>query len=79
MFNLNSYQPSEGTYMTLPIQRTNAVLNVERFLLDLCTPLKYPDVPKSVREEAHRLLKHYPTCFDMMYLDESFEPVEKNH
>jgi len=38
--------------MTLPIERTNAVLNVERFLMDLQDPKKYPRVPKAVREEA---------------------------
>lgn len=63
--------------MTLPSERTNAVLRVERFLLDLRDPKKYPRIPKVVREEASRLLKHYPSQFDMMYIDESFEPLEK--
>ena len=62
--------------MTLPIERTNAVLNVERFLMDLRNPKKYPRIPKAVREEASRLLKHYPSQYDMKYIDESFEPLE---
>ena len=63
--------------MTMRSERTQAVLRVERFLLDLRNPKKYPRVPKSVREEASRLLKHYPSQFDMMYIEESFEPLEK--
>ena len=62
--------------MTLPIERTQAVLRVERFLLDLRDPKKYPRVPKAVREEASRLLKHYPSKYNMEYIDESFEPLE---
>ena len=59
--------------MTLPIERTNAVLNVERFLMDLRDPKKTPRVPTAVRQEAGRLLKHYPTKFDMEYMEERFE------
>ena len=63
--------------MTIPSERTQAVLRVERFLMDLRNPKKYPRVPKSVREEASRLLKHYPSQFDMMEPDESFEPLQE--
>ena len=63
--------------MTMPSERTQAVLRVEKFLLDLRNPKKYPRVPKAVREEAGRLLKHYPSQFDMMYIDESFEPLKE--
>jgi len=51
--------------MTLPIERKHAVLNVERFLLDLSNPRITPRVPKEVRDQARRLLKHYPSKFDM--------------
>lgn len=44
--------------------------------MDLRNPKKYPRIPKAVREEASRLLKHYPSQYDMMYIDESFEPLE---
>ena len=66
----------QGGKMTLPVERTQAVLQVERFLMDLRNPKKYPRVPKAVREEASRLLKHYPTQYDMMYIDESFESLK---
>lgn len=62
--------------MTLPIERTNAVLRAERFLIDLRDPKKYPRVPKAVREEAHRLLRHYPSQYHMIYIEDSFEPLE---
>ena len=61
--------------MTLPCERTNAVLNVERFLMDLCNPKKTPRVPSEVRDRARSLIKHYPRKFDMMDPAESFEPI----
>lgn len=51
--------------MTLPIERTNAVLRVEQFLLDLMDPKKTPRVPKEIRVHAWRCLKHYPSKYDM--------------
>ena len=63
--------------MTLPIERTNAVLNVERFLMDLCNPKKTKRVPSEVRDRARSLLKHYPRKFDMMDPAESFEAIEE--
>ena len=62
--------------MTLPNERTNAVLNVRRFLVDLLDPKKYPRVPSEVRKKASRLLKHYPTQFDMMEIEGRFEPLK---
>lgn len=63
--------------MTLPYERTNAVVNVERFLVDLTNTKKYPRVPRAVREQAHRLLRHYPTQYDMMYVQDSFENLKE--
>ena len=62
--------------MTLPIERTFAVLSVEQFLKDLRDPKKYPRVPKVVREEASRLLRHYPSKYNMKYIADSFEEVD---
>ena len=61
--------------MTLPIERTNAVLNVERFLMDLQNPKKTPRIPSEIRKQASSLLKHYPRKFDMTEPAESFEPI----
>lgn len=51
--------------MTLPYERTSAVLRTEKFLLDLCNPKTTPRVPKNIRDQARSLLKHYPTKFEM--------------
>ena len=63
--------------MTLPIERTNAVKRTEQFLLDLCNSKKTPRVPASVREEARRLLRHYPTKYDLVYMQDSFQPLDE--
>lgn len=62
--------------MTLPCERTSAVLRTEKFLIDLRDPKKYPRVPKAVREEASRLLRHYPSRYNMEYIEDSFEPLK---
>jgi len=63
--------------MTLPIERTYAVRNTEQFLLDLCNSKKTPRVPAGVREQARRLLRHYPTKYDLVYMKDSFEPLDE--
>ena len=63
--------------MTLPIERTNAVLRTEQFLMDLRDPKKYPRLPREVREEANRLLRHYPSKYNMKYIEDSFEPLKE--
>jgi len=63
--------------MTLPRERTLAVLRVERFLVDLQDPKKYPRVPAGVREQASRLLRHYPTRYDLVYISDSFQPLDE--
>jgi hypothetical protein len=51
--------------MTVPIERTNAVLRTEEFLKDLLDPKKTPRIPKAIREQAYSCLRHYPTKYDM--------------
>lgn len=63
--------------MTLPIERTNAVLRTEKFLIDIQNPKKYPRVPSGVREEARRLLRHYPTKYDLVYIKDSFQSLDE--
>lgn len=46
--------------MTLPEERTRAVLQARFFLQQLCDNERTPGVPESVRREARRLLRHYP-------------------
>lgn len=51
--------------MTIPIERTRAVLNTRDFLRDLLDPKKTPRVPKEVRRRAGSLLRHYPLDYDL--------------
>jgi hypothetical protein len=52
--------------MTLPDERYRAVLWAERFLKELATDRKkYPRIPKTVRQEAYSILRHYPGTWDM--------------
>lgn len=59
--------------MTLPYQRTQTVVRVQDFLRRLASPYG-PDgikkVPTAVREEARRLLKHYPFPGDLLRVEQ---------
>ena len=61
--------------MTLPIERKQAVLRTEQFLKDLMDPKKTPRVPKAIREQAYRCLKHYPHEYDMEMASEQAPAV----
>lgn len=47
--------------MTMPDERSRAVMQTKAFLLELQDSTKTPGVPEDVRKEAHRLLRHYPS------------------
>lgn len=52
--------------MTLPDERYRAVLWAKRFLQDLAYNSKdYPRISKKVRGEAHSILRHFPSEYDM--------------
>jgi hypothetical protein len=51
--------------MTMPNERRWAVNNTRQFLVDLMDPTKTPRVPKEIRKEAYRCLKHYPGDYYM--------------
>jgi hypothetical protein len=46
--------------VSLPDEKRRAVASVRQFLFNLLDPQKTPRVPKAVRQEARRVLKHYP-------------------
>ena len=52
-------------YMTLPWERTSALLQTREFLLALELGTEWPGLPAPVRDEARRLLIHYPDCREM--------------
>jgi hypothetical protein len=52
--------------VTLPDERYRAVIWAEKFLKELATDRKkYPKLPKTVRQEAYSILRHYPSGWDM--------------
>lgn len=53
--------------MTVPEERTRAVLQAREFLRDLVDRERTPDVPQAVRDEARRLLRHYPDAMHLRF------------
>lgn len=58
--------------MTLPFERTNAVIQTEKFLMNLCDPKVTPGLPKVIRERARGLLRHYPTESDLQLVHDGW-------
>ena len=48
--------------MTLPDERYRAVMQTIQFLTDICNT---PRVPKTIKQQARSLLRHYPSAWDM--------------
>lgn len=53
--------------MTLPDERYRALLLAETFMQDLLDPAQTPRVPKSIRQRARGVLRHYPGSY---YIEE---------
>jgi hypothetical protein len=58
--------------MTLPDERYRAVVQTQRFLLQILTT---PRVPKAVKDQARYCLRHYPNDWDMKRAAESCPEV----
>jgi len=50
--------------MSLPDEQARTLVGARNFILSLCVPGKTPRVPKIVRHEARRWLKHFPLSWD---------------
>jgi hypothetical protein len=63
--------------VTLPNERTSSILRTRQFLLRLSTPYGggIKGVKKEVREEARRLLRHYPGVWEMQQASEALPDV----
>jgi hypothetical protein len=48
--------------MTLPDERYRAVVQTQKFLLEI---LNTPRVPKAIKDQARYCLRHYPSEYDM--------------
>ena len=53
--------------MTVPTERTRALIYAHAFLKDLLNPAITPRVPKDVRDTAKWLLRHYPDPGTVQY------------
>lgn len=51
--------------MTTPYERTRALLETNLFLHALQDPKRTPRVPAAVREIARKLVRHYPSYYDI--------------
>lgn len=60
--------------MTMPNERRWAIANARQFLVNLMDPKKTPRVPKEIRKEAYRCLKHYPSDY---YMEEAAKQAPK--
>jgi hypothetical protein len=60
--------------MTMPDERTRALIFAGELLADLSNPAKTPGVPDSVRERARHVLRHYP---DQGYIRDIAEQAER--
>lgn len=49
--------------MTMPHERTRSIIQARDFLVDLS---RNQSLPASIRNEAHRLLRHYPTANEVL-------------
>ncbi len=56
--------------MTLPDERYRAIIKARDFLRDLLNPKATPRVPKEVRREAYRVLKHFISSYELEKLAE---------
>lgn len=54
--------------MTVPSERTRAIVNTRQFLEQLQNPRLSPDVPIAVREHARSLLRHYPCDMEIHFV-----------
>jgi hypothetical protein len=61
------------TNMTMPDERTKALLLAGELLAKLASPVKTPDVPDAIRKQAQHILRHYPSKGDIGYLAEDAE------
>lgn len=48
--------------MTLPDERYRAVIQTQKFLVEI---LNTPRVPKAIKDNARWCLRHYPSAWDM--------------
>jgi hypothetical protein len=68
-----------GTIMTLPDERYRAIMQTARFLESLSYSSEIKRIPLAVRQEARRLLRHYPSEYDMNKVSQTSPDVFQEH
>ena len=67
--------------MTIPSERTRAIIETRSFLEELTSQRLTPDLPDAVRQQARALLRHYPFGTEIHLahsaLPEWFGPVQE--
>ena len=58
--------------MTLPDERYRAVIQTQKFLLEILTT---PRVPKAIKDQARYCLRHYPSEYDMKKVSQTSADV----
>jgi hypothetical protein len=58
--------------MTLPDERYRAVIQTQKFLVEI---LSTPRVPKAIKDGARYCLRHYPSAWDMQQTAEKCPDV----
>jgi hypothetical protein len=69
----------------MPDERFRAVMHAEAFLQALCNATDTPRIPKSIRQQARGILRHYPNFWDMQaaaegtptHFQEKMEPLNR--
>jgi hypothetical protein len=51
--------------VTMPNERTRAILQTKEFLVELISAEETPGLPETVRREARRLLRHFPGLMEL--------------
>jgi len=54
--------------MSTPLEQARAIAMARHFLSDLCVPGRTKRIPKHIREEARRYLKHMPMSWDLEHI-----------
>ena len=62
--------------MTLPDERYRAVIQTQKFLVEI---LNTPRVPKSIKDGARHCLRHYPSEYDMKKVSQTSADIFAEH
>lgn len=51
--------------MSIPFERTRAILETRAFLERLLDPKETPRVPRTIRGQAKAMFRHYPSSYEI--------------